>query len=68
MPSTLDRTVRNIANIDRPSLIFELSSVTEIKSVENANQFYYLLRIVLDVHAPPSLRNVITHSSSPWFE
>ena len=68
MPSTLDRTVRNIANIDRPSLIFELSSVTEIKSVENANQFYYLLRTVLDMHAPPSLRKVITHSSSPWFE
>ena len=23
---------------------------------------------VLDKHAPPSLRNVITHNSSPWFE
>ena len=23
---------------------------------------------VLDKPAPPSLRNVITHSSSPWFE
>ena len=23
---------------------------------------------VLDKHAPPSLRKVITHSSSPWFE
>ena len=26
------------------------------------------LRTVLDKHAPPSLRKVITHSSSPWFE
>ena len=23
---------------------------------------------VLDKHAPPSLRKVVTHSSSPWFE
>ena len=26
------------------------------------------MRTVLDKHAPPSLRKVITHSSSPWFE
>ena len=26
------------------------------------------LFVVLDKHAPPSLRKVITHSSSPWFE
>ena len=26
------------------------------------------LRSVLNKHAPPSLRKVITHSSSPWFE
>ena len=38
-PSTLYRTVRNIANIDRPSFIAELSSVSEFTSVENANQF-----------------------------
>ena len=38
-PSTLCRTVRNIANIDRPSFIAELSSVSEFSSVENANQF-----------------------------
>ena len=36
-PSTLFRTVRNIANIDRPSFIDELSSVSEFSSVENAN-------------------------------
>ena len=54
-PSTLCRTVRNMANIDRPSFIFELSSVSEFSSV-------------LDKHAPPSLRNVINHNSSPWFE
>ena len=67
-PSTLYRTVRNIANIDRPSFIAELSSVWEFSSVENANQFCDFLRTVLDKHAPPSLRKVITHSSSPWFE
>ena len=36
-PSTLYRTVRKIANIDRPSFIAELSSVSEFSSVENAN-------------------------------
>ena len=67
-PSTLYRTVRNIANIDCPSFIAELSSVSEFSSVENANQFCDFLRTVLDKHAPPSLRKVITHSSSPWSE
>ena len=67
-PSTLYRTARNIANIDRPSFIAELSSVSEFSSVENANQLCDFLRTVLDKHAPPSLRKVITHSSSPWFE
>ena len=67
-PSTLYRTVRNITNIDRPSFIAELSSVSEFSSVENANQFCDFLRTVLDKHTPASLREVITHSSSPWFE
>ena len=67
-PSTLYRTVRNIANIDRPSFIAELSSVSEFSSVENANQFCDFLRTVLDKHAPPSMRKVVTHSSSPWFD
>ena len=67
-PSTLYRTVRNTANIDRPSFIAELSSVSEFSSVENANQFCDFLRTVLDKHAPPSRRKVITHNSSPWFE
>ena len=67
-PSTLYRTVRNIANIDRPSFIAEPSSVSEFSSVENANQFCDFLRTVIDKHAPPSLRKVITHSSSPRFE
>ena len=66
-PSTLYRTVRNIANIDRPSFIAELSSVSEFSSVEKANQFCDFLRTVLDKHAPPSLQKVITHNSSPWF-
>ena len=51
-PSTLYRTVRNIANNDRPSFIAEVSSVSEFSSVEKANQFCYLLRTVLDKHAP----------------
>ena len=67
-PSTLYMTVGNIANIDRPSFIAELSSVSEFSSVENANQFCDFLRTVIDKHAPPSLRKVITHNSSPWFE
>ena len=37
-------------------------------SVKNANQFCDFLRTVLDKHAPSSLRKVITHFSSPWFE
>ena len=36
--------------------------------VEKANQFRDFLRTVLDKHAPPSLRRVITHNSSPWLE
>ena len=53
-PSTLYRTVRNIANIDRPSFIADVSSVSEFSSVEKANQFCDFLRTVLDMHAPPS--------------
>ena len=62
MPSTLYRTVRNIANIDRPSFIAELSSVSEFSPVEKASQFCDFLRTVLDKHASPSLQNVITHT------
>ena len=38
-PSTIYRTVRNMANIDRPSIIAELSSVSEFSSVENRIQY-----------------------------
>ena len=65
MPSNIYRTVRNI---DRPSFIAELSSVSEFSSVEKANQFCDFLHTVLDKHVPPSLQKVITHKSSPWFE
>ena len=68
MPSTLHRTVSNIANIDRPSFIAELPSASEFSSVEKANQFSEFLHTVLDKHAPPSLQKVITQNSSPWFE
>ena len=67
-PSTLYRTVRNIDNIVRPSFIAEPSSFSEFSSAEKANQFCDLLRTVLDKHAPLSLKKVITHNSSPWFE
>ena len=59
-PSTLYRTIRNMANIDRPSFIAELSNVSEFSSVEKADQFCDLLCTVL--------WKVITHNSSPWFE
>ena len=67
-PSTLYKTVRNMANIDRPSFIAELSSVSEFSSVEKAGLFCDLLCTVLDKHAPPSLWKAITHNSTPWFE
>ena len=53
-PSTLYRTVRNMANFDRPSFISELffSSVSEFSTVEKANQYCDFLRTVLDKHAP----------------
>ena len=57
-----------MANINRPSINAEISSVSEFSSVEKANQFCDYLRTVLDKHAPPSLRNGMTHNSSPWFE
>ena len=67
-PSILYWTVWNNANIDRPSFIAELSSVSEFSSVEKANQFCDFSRTELDKHAPHSLQKVITHNSSPWFE
>ena len=66
--STTYRTVRNIANIDRPSLIAELSSVSEFSSVEKANQFCDFLCTVLDKHVHPFLWIVINHNSTPLFE
>ena len=67
-PYTSCRTVGKIANIDRPSFIAELTSVSEFSSVEKANNFCDFLLTVLDKHAPPSLRKFMTHNSSPWFE
>ena len=67
LSSTLYRTVRNMANIYRPSFIAEFCSVSEFSSVEKAIQCCDFLRTVLDKHAPPSLRKAINHNS-PWFE
>ena len=67
-PYTLYRSVRNIAKIDRPLFIAELYGVSEFSSVENAYQFCDFLRTVIDKHALPSLRKIITHNYSQWFE
>ena len=58
----------NIANIDGPSFIAELSSDSEFSSVDRAIKFCDSLRNVLDEHAPPSLQKALTQNSSPWFE
>ena len=63
-PSALYRTVRNMANIDRPSFNAELSSVSEFSSVEKANQFCDFCQTLLDKHTPPSLRKFICHNFS----
>ena len=68
MPSSLCRTVRNMANIGRPPFIDELSSASEFSSVEWASQYSHPSSTVLDKHAPPSLRKAMTHNSSPWFQ
>ena len=65
-PSTLCSAVWKIANIDRPSFNAEHSSGSESSSVEKRIQFCDFLRTVPDKHAPPSLRKVINHNSSPW--
>ena len=39
MPSTLCRNVKNMANIDRPSFNAELSSASELSSVENQTSY-----------------------------
>ena len=57
-----------MANIDRPPIIAELSSVSEFSSVEKVSQLCDSMRTVVDKHAPLSLRKVINHNSSPWFE
>ena len=46
-PPILYRTVRNIANIDRPSFIAEVSSDSAFSSAEKANQFSDFLRTVI---------------------
>ena len=57
-----------MASIDRLSFIADLSSVSEISSVEKTNQFSDVLRTVLDKHARPSLQKAMTHNSSPRFQ
>ena len=66
--STIYRTDKNMARIDGPSFIAELSSVSVFSSVEKANQYCDHLRTVLDKHALTSLRKIITHNCSPWLD
>ena len=54
--------------IDSPSFNGEHSSVSVFSSVEKANQLCDFLSTVLYKHAPPSLRKVVIHNSSPRFE
>ena len=61
-------TKPNMANIDRPSFIAELSSVSEFSSAEKTNEYCEFLRTVLDKHSPPSLQKVMNHNSSQWFK
>ena len=63
-PSTLYRTVMNMANIDRPSFNAELSCVSEFSSDEKTNKFCDFLRTALDKHATSSLWKAMTHNSS----
>ena len=67
-PSTTYRIARKIGIIDSPSFIAELFNDSEFSSVEEANQYCDFLHAVLDKHAPHSLKKVINHNSSPWFE
>ena len=64
-PVAIYRTVRNMANIDRPSLIAELSNVSEFSSVEKANQFCDFLCTVPCKRSTSSLWKVIDHNTSP---
>ena len=66
--STSYRTVRNMDNIDRPSFIAELSSVSEFSSVEKTDQHCQFFCTVLHMYARHSPRKDITHISSQWFE
>ena len=56
-----------MAIIDQ-SFIAEHCSVSKFLSDEDANQYCDFLRTALDKHAPPFLRKVMNHNSSPWFE
>ena len=67
-PSNTCWTVWNMVNVDRPSFISVLSSVSVFSSDKKVNQNCAFSRTILDKYAPPSRRNVITHNSSPWFE
>ena len=65
--STIYWTVRNIANIVRPSFINDPLIASVIIFLWQTSTVTFL-RTVLDRHAPPFLRKVINHNSSPLFE
>ena len=66
--STIYRADRNVAHIDRPSFIAELSSLSKFSSVDRTNQYCDILCTVLDNHAPTSLWKVVNHNYSPLIE
>ena len=57
-----------MANIGYQSFTAEPYSVSELSSVEKANQHCDILCAALNKHTTPSLRKEINHNYSPWFE
>ena len=61
-------TVWKIANIDRQSIIAELSSVSEFSSIEMANQFCEFFSTMLSMQTLPYLQKFRKRNCFPWFE
>ena len=66
-PFTIYTTIRNMAKVERQSIIAELSNVSQ-SSAKKANHFCDFLHTVLDKHAPPSGWKVANHYAFLWFE
>ena len=64
-PSTIYRTVRNMANIDHPSFIAELTSVSEFSSAEKANHDYLGVTISIEIKWLNNVKKIITSQAEP---